>query len=808
MAGRFRFLSAKEVLSELTNYTLTHTTKLNDFTEGSALETLYEAYATTLEQYYYLNIENIKTSIQDSIYTSFGFYRKPELKAYGTVTLTFNQPLTSDLTIAAGTQFSSSNSYFTQTYETLDEFTVPAGVDAYDITVYCTQGGTFGNIPAGVIDTGSNVGSVDSIVNTESFQTGQEAETLAETRQRFRQFIQAIQKGSIQAIQYGALNVPNVYSIYLDETPGMVKVYADDANGDLSNDLRVQIQNELYYWRSAGVPVEVLPVHKTTADVDVTLTVPNKQLQTSDLENNVGVILNNYLNSLAIGDSVNVNGLIKYIMDSSSAITDAQANLMINPDAALRGSLTVNDSNSIILNEHLFPKSVYQPVDRSVDDHYLVSNPEDWDNQDWSDTTTTTMPLTTTTTTTASESFPDDNFEQQALSNRIKLYVNRELSAGNVNLQGLNWEDISGNKPSVQETDYENTPMNLNDAVNQMIKSQVSQGKLDLHGTSWHDVEDAVNFALEDTGGNNDSGLIPGPDSTEKNPIYLGTQGVAQTFDYGFKDGATVGFVSNNNYGSMSSLRYKFKDGSQLTINQVSQADSIPYTYYKSGDTTGVTGTLAFDGTDEKGNNTLNDLTIAFSKTGITVTNNTFNTISVINYNQMTINYTYATGTNTLVTVNNGDPNNTFNSDVEVGDNLHFVYDFTDTGALNMFYTNFKVTSTNNTIKSYYDGQGNTIRVDTYNASGNLISSVDGSGNSLISTTLPNGNINTTTSTSTVETTIAPTTTTTTTIYPFSIIQPVSATDAPNDGYLPVFGEYDTSSNEVVKAGTIKVTFK
>lgn len=810
MASRFRFLRANEILSQLTDYTLTHTTKLNDFTEGSALETIYEAFSTLLEQYYYLNVENIKTSIMDSIFASFGFFRKPELKAYGTVQLTFDSALNSDLVIASGTQFHSSNTEYTQVYETLDEYTVPAGTDTYQVTVYCTEGGTFGNVPSGVIDTTSNISNLTNVVNTEAFQTGQEAESMSEVRRRFRQFIQAIQKGSIQAIQYGAQNVPNVYSIYLDETPGYVRVYADDANGDLSNELRAQIQNELYYWRSAGVPVEVLPVHRTVADMDITLDVPDDAFRTNALKTKVGLSINNYINSLDIADSINVNHLVNKILESSSAINDVQANLKINPDASLRGNLAVTDTNSILINEHLYPKSIYQPTDRSVEEHYLVSNPEDWDSQDW-DTSTTTTTTTLTTTVNPDADMPDDLFEQEALSNRIKMFINRELKGGTINLNGLTWQDISGDKDQTKPNDDSDNPIapkTLQDLVTNLITDQVKAGNLNLNGASWNQIKGAVNFALEDDTGANDSGMIPGPNSMQKNPISLGTEGGATSFDYLMTDGSTVGFLTTDNYASMSGTRFRFKDGSRLLVNQTSSVNTLAYNYYAVGSETAENGDLTFNQ-----DNKVHDLTVTPTATGITIKNNSSTTVSNCTYTPMAINYTDTTGNNVSVTFDIADINNMFIADVEEGNNLHFVYSFTHSGALNTFYTDFKVSNSGNEIKSYYDGSGNTLHVDTFNSTGTMITSVDGSGNNLMPPAGDATSTSTTTSTTTDDgtgddDTDTTTTTTLTTKYPFSIIQPVSAMDAPDDGYLPVFGTYNTSSNEVLKAGTIVVTFK
>jgi len=90
LAG-FRFKKASEIISSLTDTTLVNTNKVNDFTEGSILKTLYEAFATELETYYYLTTENIKAGVYGSIYEAFGFERQQAKKAYGDVTVYFSR---------------------------------------------------------------------------------------------------------------------------------------------------------------------------------------------------------------------------------------------------------------------------------------------------------------------------------------------------------------------------------------------------------------------------------------------------------------------------------------------------------------------------------------------------------------------------------------------------------------------------------------------------------------------------------------------------------------------------------------------
>jgi len=97
------------------------------------------------------------------------------------------------------------------------------------------------------------------------------------------------------------------------------------------------------------------------------------------------------------------------------------------------------------------------------------------------------------------------------------------------------------------------------------------------------------------------------------------------------------------------------------------------------------------------------------------------------------------------------------------------------------------------------DSNNNVTRIIVKSTDGTIISD---SGSSTGGNAKPT---TTTTSTTTIPTTT--TTTTTTTQYPFSYPKSVSASDAPDTGYLPVFGKYLTGVDEIIRAENINVTF-
>lgn len=362
------------MLSTMTDYVLTHTNKINDFTEGSAIETLLEASSLETEMLYYLTMQNIKSGIQDGVMQAFGFTRKQATYAYGTVRLTFTSELTTSLYIPKGTLFSCSDTSYTQTYQTLDEYQIPSGANYVDIPVYCTTVGAYGNIPANTIDTTTDITYLDTVTNLEAFQTGTDEETVSDMTVRFRQMIQSLQRGTVQALEYGAKTVDDIAGAYVFEsTYGSVTVYCHDANGDLSSDLQTAVTNELYYWKAAGIRVSVQPVHKTTVDLTIGINVPNTTLQTDDFLAAVKLRMENYLNAYTVGQPVYISDLIQNVMDISDwGIVDTEIEAQANIDDTLSGKTAVDEDSYININGMDVKPQDLQPIDISKDNTYGI----------------------------------------------------------------------------------------------------------------------------------------------------------------------------------------------------------------------------------------------------------------------------------------------------------------------------------------------------------------------------------------------------------------------------------------------------
>lgn len=344
-----KFKRMSEIYSRLVDNTITNTNEINDFSVGSAMRAIYEAISIELEQFYIITRENIAEAIEAGVYSSFGFTRKPSLKAYGNVQITFNSATTVDVPLSRGSRFTSSNPSYPMTYETVQDYYIPAGALTAAVQVYCTLPGALGNIPANTLDLMSSpVQNVKSVTNPSAFQTGQDEEPIEEMRSRFASFIESLSKGTIPAIDYGTRSVTEVSGVYVDEQTGLIVVYAHDRNGDLPDAVQANIVSTLNNYRSGGIPVQVKPVTKINQDITVTVTLTNKSGITQAFNDKISSTISTYLNNMTTSQSLiltDLNSVIKYVdrtLVYDIQYTNLTGNIILAKNQIMRaGTITV-----------------------------------------------------------------------------------------------------------------------------------------------------------------------------------------------------------------------------------------------------------------------------------------------------------------------------------------------------------------------------------------------------------------------------------------------------------------------------------
>lgn len=344
-----QFKRMSDVYSRLVNNTITNTNQINDFSVGSAMRAIYEAIAIEMESFYILTQENMQDAINQGIYSSFGFTALPAIAAYGPLTITFNNATLSDMVLARGTSFMSSNPTYTTKYQTIQDYVVPAGSTTATINVYCTVTGIIGNVPIDAIDVmNTPLANVRSVSNTQAFQTGQDPETPDSMRARFQLYVKSLTKGTKAAIEYGTRSVQNIAGCYVVDQTGLITVYAHDANGNLDSTLQSTVVTTLDSYRPAGIPVDVEAVTRISIDLSVTVTTLNKSANTTVFQTQITTAITNYLNNMVAGQSLvlsDLSSIIKYLDRSNIydiTFTVPTVNIIIQGSELIRaGTITV-----------------------------------------------------------------------------------------------------------------------------------------------------------------------------------------------------------------------------------------------------------------------------------------------------------------------------------------------------------------------------------------------------------------------------------------------------------------------------------
>jgi uncharacterized phage protein gp47/JayE len=125
------------------------------------------------------------------------------------------------------------------------------------------EAGVSGNVSAGaIVNLGSALPYSTSVMNPESAAGGDDAESDASLRERARSFFAVARRGTLAAIEQGALTVAGVRQAtaieYLDsygDPNGHVDLYIADALGQANALLVSAVTRALVEWRAAGVIV-------------------------------------------------------------------------------------------------------------------------------------------------------------------------------------------------------------------------------------------------------------------------------------------------------------------------------------------------------------------------------------------------------------------------------------------------------------------------------------------------------------------------------------------------------------------------
>lgn len=326
----FQVKDFPSILAAMVNQMRAATTLITDYRPGSVARTIAEASAIELDELYQQMLNGLVEAIPSSLYLTFGFDLLPAAAATGRVTFSIPAPVGTPTVIVAGTAIADAGNV--KTYATLEDVTIQAGGTSVTAPVRADEAGSSFNAEAGELDTMVNpIGDV-SVTNAAPITNGRDVETEAERRIRFLDYITALSRGPIGAIQYGAktaaltdangaiteqvLEAKAVEAYITDNSQalGNVYVYLWNGVGAASAPLVAEAQkiidgyvdgsgNKVEGWKAAGVEVHVSSV--TTQAINVGLTVKTADgALTSEQEDALDERLTAYIDSVEIGGVV------------------------------------------------------------------------------------------------------------------------------------------------------------------------------------------------------------------------------------------------------------------------------------------------------------------------------------------------------------------------------------------------------------------------------------------------------------------------------------------------------------------------
>jgi uncharacterized phage protein gp47/JayE len=145
--------------------------------------------------------------------------------------------------------------------------------------VACTAevAGPDGNAAAGTVVNILDVlfDSTFTVENPATAGGGQDRESDDQLRSRARLFFATLRRGTLAALEFGALLVPTVGVAVAveDQQSGLVTVRVSDADGNSTAQMIADVETELENWRCAGTIVQVAGGIRSVVDVVAQLTV-------------------------------------------------------------------------------------------------------------------------------------------------------------------------------------------------------------------------------------------------------------------------------------------------------------------------------------------------------------------------------------------------------------------------------------------------------------------------------------------------------------------------------------------------------
>jgi uncharacterized phage protein gp47/JayE len=342
----------EDILADHITYFAAQSARATDFNPGSVTRTILEIIAQVQERRDVAAWATLNNAIDEAVLDAWGFSRREAIPSTGQITLYRAIGETTPFVVRQGDLFRVPGSTI-NVYEVISADRNTDGtsgwvdlagtawtaesagaINHFTLNVQCVVPGLVGNVSRGLItQPDRGIPGIAAVRNNRAFTNGLDTATDAERRAEFTAYIQALPRGTVDAIKFGARTAvlldsfgtikSRVRKVDLIEGAGTVDVYINDGATNSNTPLVDQCQRVLdgYVdergikqdgWRAAGIRATVHYATQQSVSVRVNVTVAAGY----QLENVAALVqqaIQTIFNSLDVGQSLLRNDVLMFI---------------------------------------------------------------------------------------------------------------------------------------------------------------------------------------------------------------------------------------------------------------------------------------------------------------------------------------------------------------------------------------------------------------------------------------------------------------------------------------------------------------
>lgn len=242
----FQIKDFLSIVAGMVNHMRTTSRAITDFNVGSVARTMIEAPAIEIDELYQQMLAGLVEGIPTAVYRSFDFPLLPAVAASGLARFSAPAGHADAVVLPVGVRVASDSAV---EYRTVEAAVIAVGQTSVEVLVSAVAPGSGGNaLPDAVTRLISPISGVSAVTNPAALSNGRGAETEAERKLRFAEFIQSLARGTVGSLIFaakaakvtdptGATTLERVARVAVREGPGHVRLYVHNGAGATSAQL-------------------------------------------------------------------------------------------------------------------------------------------------------------------------------------------------------------------------------------------------------------------------------------------------------------------------------------------------------------------------------------------------------------------------------------------------------------------------------------------------------------------------------------------------------------------------------------------